>query len=875
MRGEPTGFWAKLRYDRDTRTVVEWHPLADHCADVAAVTEALLSLPIWRSRLASLVGQSLSDVTCARLCVLAALHDIGKLNIGFQAKGRPELGTTTGHVKPALGALLRRPGPFSCLDDLAAWGDGATALLVSALCHHGCPYNADYTEGPDWWQAAWWTRRDNLSPHDGATDLLARSRAWFPLAFQKDHASLPDSAMLSHAFAGLVMLADWVGSDTRFFEFSQSEETDRMVFARSRAHEAVLALAFDVPLRTRTDASRRDPFLRIAAAGYVPRSAQTALISLPRDEKGSITILESETGSGKTEAVLARFVSLFEAGLVDGLYFALPTRSAATQMHGRVREAAERAFTNPPAVILAVPGYLRVDDVEGRRLPPFEVLWPDQERFRYRAWAAENPKRFLAGCIVVGTIDQVLLSSLMVGHAHLRATALLRHLLVIDEVHASDAYMTEILETVLARHVAAGGHSILLSATLGAEARARLLRPGESTTLPTFAEAERAPYPLMTHRGDSERVVQIDSDGAERAIQVGIHPWLENPEALAVAAFSAAIQGAKVLVIRNTVADCVRTQQAVEEVAGRLKQTTVLFTCAGISAPHHALFARVDRHLLDHALEQQIGKNRLPGGCLVVATQTVQQSLDLDTDVLFSDLCPVDVLLQRIGRLHRHGRTRPEGFERPQAFVLVPPRRDLGLLLSESGVSRNYHGLGRVYPDLRILEATWRLVERHPRWLIPSMCRHLVESGIHSGMLNAIVQDRGPRWQAHANHVVGTARGHQRQAQLNMVDWSASYAGISFPSAVDQRITTRLGEGDRRVRFPVPASGPFGHPIDEVVLRAWWVREVSPEAEYAEHVSTVGGVTRFRFGETFFVYDRLGLRPEQSSGSIAEMASEE
>jgi len=98
---------------------VEWHPLADHCADVAVVVEGLVRLPVWRDRLARLAGQQLTDVCWARICVLAALDDIGKLNLGFQAKGRPALGATAGHVKEALGALFRRPGVFSCLDELA------------------------------------------------------------------------------------------------------------------------------------------------------------------------------------------------------------------------------------------------------------------------------------------------------------------------------------------------------------------------------------------------------------------------------------------------------------------------------------------------------------------------------------------------------------------------------------------------------------------------------------------------------------------------------------------------------------------------------------------------------------------------------------
>src|SRR5690606_3841040 len=157
----------------------------------------------------------------------------------------------------------------------------------------------------------------------------------------------------------------------------------------------------------------------------------------PIAEQGSTVILEAETGSGKTEAALLHFMKLFHAGLVDGLYFALPTRTAATQIHGRVCAVIARAFPNAatrPAVVLAVPGYLRVDDVLGTRGPNFSVAWsPDQpapilaspqalwnddevERYRFRGWAAEHPKRYLAGTVVVGTIDQVLLSALKVNH---------------------------------------------------------------------------------------------------------------------------------------------------------------------------------------------------------------------------------------------------------------------------------------------------------------------------------------------------------------------------------------------------------------------------------------------------------------------------
>lgn len=522
--------------------------------------------------------------------------------------------------------------------------------------------------------------------------------------------------------------------------------------------------------------------------------------------------------------------------------------------------------------MLAVPGYLRVDDVEGRKLAPFEVLWADEDRFRFRGWAAESPKRYLAGCVTVGTIDQVLLSSLMVGHAHLRAATLLRQLLVVDEVHASDAYMTRILQSVLARHVRAGGHAILLSATLGGEARSQLLHPGERVPPVSFVDAVKTPYPLITHRDEVERSVHVASDSAGRVIELDLRPWLDDQVTLADAALRAGLAGAKVLVIRNTVTDCVNTQLALEWAAHAADAPGVLFACAGVVSLHHSRFSRADRQALDAALEQRVGKQRPDGGCVVVATQTVQQSLDLDADVLFADLCPMDVLLQRLGRLQRHTtRTRPAGFEAPRALVVTPRHRDLGMLIGKGGATKNYHGLGRVYPDLRMLEAVWRMLEKDTCWRIPGMNRHLVESGLHSSVLDAIAKEGGPDWQAHSNYVLGTVRGQRRHADLCLVDWSRPYAGVSFPTDPGERIMTRLGEGDRRVRFQVPVGGPFGHQFDELVLPAWWTGQADAQDDHAENVSTEHGVTRFTFGGSAFVYDRLGVRPEKApQGELAD-----
>ena len=170
---------------------------------------------------------------------------------------------------------------------------------------------------------------------------------------------------------------------------------------------------------------------------------------------------------------------MYEAGLVDGLYFALPTRAAASQIFNRVNAFIAGLFPDDTALepILAVPGYLRAGDATGRQLPDYEVWWDDHAHDG-RRWASEHPKRYLAAQIAVGTVDQAMLGALKVKNAHMRTACLARNLLVVDEVHASDAYMTEILAALLDAHRKAGGYALLMSATLGSVARRRWL--GES-----------------------------------------------------------------------------------------------------------------------------------------------------------------------------------------------------------------------------------------------------------------------------------------------------------------------------------------------------------------------------------------------------------
>jgi CRISPR-associated endonuclease/helicase Cas3 len=579
---QPPGFWAKLGTCRDGEYDA-WLPLVDHCADVAATCRELLSVTALGSRLARLGG-----VTCLapgqvdRLSFLALLHDIGKFNLGFQRKALgPNTAGTAGHVREVLalfgavggsyGNRLRAALPTA---DLVQWGggsDSAGQLLLAAICHHGRPYVVGGMAIP-----AIWSPGHPGDPFEGISGLVSKGQEWFPLAWSSGTPPLPGAPRFQHAFAGLVMLADWIGSDERFFPVTVAGSATRMPDSAGRARDAVRAIGLDSRMFRGALGQEPPGYCQVLPAGCAPRPAQEAVLDLPTQCSGGLAVLESTTGSGKTEAALLRYLRLLHSGAVDGMYFALPTRSAATQMYDRVLAAVRAVFPDEaarPPVVLAVPGYAAVDGVSAPgRLATAERLWTDEpaDRAGARLWAAENAKRFLAGSVAVGTVDQVLLSALKVPHAHLRSTALLRQLLVVDEVHASDAYMTAVLELVLANHLAAGGHALLMSATLGSTAVQRIVRAcGVKEPAVSLRGAGDRPYPLLSwFRATAEpQRTAIPAGDSAKSVAVGLRSWAGDEHAVAAAALDAAAAGAHVLVLRNTVRDCVATQISLESLA--------------------------------------------------------------------------------------------------------------------------------------------------------------------------------------------------------------------------------------------------------------------------------------------------------------------
>lgn len=828
--------WGKV--DRETGAT---HHLAHHSADVAATFVSLLGLPTLRARAECAVGGTLTNQDIECLGALAFLHDIGKIAPGFQVKARqqPFPLTPRGHIQCGWKWLQGDPadslGGHARL--MVEW-PGIPDWFRVLFAHHGRPVPC-----PD---ESW--GQDAFKPLHGydwkaEEDVMGEALvSWFP-AIRHHHPPEPKPAF-AHFIAGLLALADWIGSDREAFPFVEDYEPRYWQKTRDRARKRLREIGLDTESFKLAGPANWSLLSRHPA----PRPAQKAVADIPLSQR--LVILEAETGSGKTEAALWRFARLYEAREVDGLYFAVPTRAAARQLQRRVNDAMKRLFPAPhPEAVLAIPGQAFSGDAQGTRLPEFRVLWDDTEDGVRRSarWSAEHATRFLAAQIAVGTVDQVMLAGLQVKHAHLRGSALSRSLLVIDEVHASDAWMTEIQRSILGDHLSLGGHGLLMSATLGSVARHVWL----DTRLPSLQAAESEVYPVVWTRTAKNAVAQEAAE--QKEVSIYAHFGWSGQDA-AMPAIKAAQDGARVLVIRNTVDRARETCAACVANAPEL-----VFDLDGIATLHHGRFALEDRARLDARVETLFGKDSNAGSVVLCGTQTLEQSLDIDADFLVTDLCPMDVLLQRIGRLHRHARTRARGYEMAECVVLCP-EGDLSTLTQEPENGLGAYGkaasLSGVYLDVAGLAATLEEIQACPLWRIPEMNRRLVERATHPHRLDEVAGQRN--WEDYHGRVTGKAIAETRGAELVTLKRELRLPE-AFPA--DEAVRTRLGDTGMILNLPEGTIGPFGGSVTSIALPPHWSRGLSDE-DHA--VVSADDPLLLRIGSKSFSYDALGLQLMES-----------
>jgi CRISPR-associated endonuclease/helicase Cas3 len=864
-------FWGKLKAVPGDESP-NYLPLTHHCLDVATVFRHLVDLPAYQHCLTTMAGTKLTPAQLDRLAVLALLHDFGKANLGFQNKPFDLNAPRAGHVyetAPLLNVEHLADKLVQSLNwgELSSWfkeQDALKAYFFAILSHHGRPIHEEGlgTNAQNYYQAKkhWWISDSQRDPFHAIAELMVMARNAFPAAFAEAIPLIPNSPRLQHRFAGLLMLADWLGSHDAFFPIDNGK-ADRLQLAPNAAARILHAVGLDV--QSSQQALQNQSWQFEPLFGFPPHPLQQALDQLPtHDHAHRLLIAEAETGSGKTEAALIRFFRLFAAGVVDGLYFALPTRVAARELYERTRVQVQRAFPDAatrPMVLLAVPGYAKVDGIEVKLLPDRSEKCSDErgQQIQERTWAAEHPKRFLAATIAVGTIDQALLSALQTPHAHLRSICLDRQLLVVDEVHASDPYMRHLL-TELLRHHLLNSHALLLSATLGAVAQDAFLATASAKRFDSSLElALNTPYPALTN-SEGERLPLASVSTKTKSVAVECVPSLSDPSALVSTIRQALSQGARILVVLNTVGRALALQRAVEDVV----PTKSLFHCRDVITPHHGRYSPADRELLDASVSQRLGKASAPGPLLLIGTQTLEQSLDIDADLLITDLCPMDVLLQRIGRLHRHQRERPAGMQIARCLLLTPECDSLEEWLQSDGEATGFAkriGLGSVYPDLRILQLTWNTLsqqnkqQKHPIE-IPRDNRLLVESATHP---DAMKQLKSPRWQTHAALVEGgqIAQGVRADHVSLVKCYDQPFGEFNFNELNDDA-RTRLGLDTLRLPLPEPAISPYGISLSEMVIPGHMAPKGEEVIQQLTH--SADGIA-FHLGPNHYHYTRHGL----------------
>ena len=858
-------FWGKYQATGD------YLPLEGHCIDVAMVFRQLCALSPYSRVFRCILQCDVSETFLDRLAFLAALHDIGKANWGFQFRVSFPHGPRYGHIGelgPLLDAERAKPELLERLlqvlpDGFPEWFESescAVDFLEATFSHQGLPIEFEgMPVRPDLIDA--WLPRDYGDPFDAVARVIEAASTVFPRANARDERPIPETPELQHRFAGLLMLADWIGSHEAWFPIEATPIQARVERNRRMIPALLRNLGLDATSYLRLAGLISPRF--VDRFGRSPRPLQAAISALdPGDARTRLVIAESETGSGKTEAALDWFLTLFAKGRVDGLCFALPTRVAARELYERVVRYIAGWFPPDarPAVVLAVPGYARVDGkapLGSHALPPHRARPWDSEQPESqveRLWSAERPKRFLAATIAVGTIDQALLSVIQTRHAHLRSACLDRSLLVVDEVHASDEYMTELLTALLNHHLRVGGSAMLLSATLGARSRARLASDSLSThrSVPPLPEAISAPYPSITLADGVVRPVA--GTGRSKLVSLTFLPEMFALERVVGTIKNALRHRARVLVILNTVDRAVRLLRACE--ADGDIPSAALFSCSGNVAAHHGRFAPADRETLDRAVSERFGPGTPDGPVVLIGTQTLEQSLDIDADLLITDLAPADVLLQRLGRLHRHERARPTEIGNGLApCVVLTPDAPLETLLDDNGrmsAEGAAAGLGSVYENVAMLELTLQSLMRDEPIRLPEENRRIVESVTHPQALGRL---DSAKWRAHRNALEGRALSQRVSAHYVTVQYDKPFC---HPFAdLGQRVTTRLGADTFTVRLDAGFQSPFGQHIEEMLVPAHLAPDDPPDtmcvlAAGRDCADLVWGERRYR-------YSRYGL----------------
>ena len=749
--------WAKS--SEESGRVKSYHPLICHMIDVSKVTQELWKSVLSqaaRDRTATALGLSQEDVT-PWLSFWSGMHDIGKASPAFQLRLKD------GGVKERLlvaelpcssivGATTHGVVTAICFKDILCTDFGFPETLASRIAtivagHHGIfPGSTKIVNASskDIGRGKWMDVRRELA--EALAGLVGVPRVSVP------QGGIGNATAMF--LAGLVSVSDWIGSMEEHFPYASHglpppEDIDPMTYAAAAGNKARRALRNIgwVALSPQPPIAFSELFAYLSQGQFHVRPVQEKAAEIAQSVHGPcLTIVEVPMGEGKTEA------SMFLAdrwGTVSGLngyFFALPTQATSNQMFLRLKDFLEHRYPTGQPQLQLLHGHASMSaefDVlrrnADRLLTPSGIHAEDghpessanviaSEWFTYR-------KRGLLAPIGVGTVDQSLLAVLQSRHFFVRLFGLAHKTIVVDEVHAYDTYMTRLLERLLEWLGALGTSVILLSATLPKSRTAALAASYARGLGAKQIALPYAPYPRVSWVSSdtaSANEVQISPQSRKVIHLEGMYGGVSDTGSavfgLGERLRAALKDGGCAAVILNTV-------RRAQEVYIALKP---FFQESGDDGlPElgllHAQYLFEDREYREKTVLTRFGKPgaeaavsdgqvvrvRRPKRAVLVSTQIIEQSLDIDFDLMVSELAPVDLLLQRAGRLHRHNRQRPQGLGKPVLWLLMPDVSDDGVPSFDPGT--------RVVYDEHVLLRTWLQLSGRTTVTVPDDVEGLIE----------------------------------------------------------------------------------------------------------------------------------------------------
>ena len=632
----------------------------NHCQIVGLVAKELIArMPEWLR----------NDLFPDGSELIAACHDIGKVSPTFQKKiyrathdyqknPKPELNNIDPDLEKTWGG---HAGVSLATADALAVGRYIPEILGQ---HHGySPPLSHLATDAVFGGLAWQQQRATL-----VSQLKILLACDFPKVNSPEHARV---------LAGLTTVADWIGSSSLF----DDPATDGLPLIDQALDKA----GFIAP-KINTGLSFFDIF------NFQPHPSQTQLFN--HAHQAGVYILEAPMGLGKTEAALYAAYKALSAGNATGIYFALPTQLTSDKIHDRVN-----AFLN---------NILVADSPHQRALLLHGNAWLKATELGVEgnpngSWFAAH-KRGLLAPFAVGTLDQALMAVMNVKHGFVRTFGLAGKVVILDEVHSYDAYTGAILEELVQQLRKLHCTVILLSATLSQERREKLLAE------PVTNNA----YPLISAKPQQAGLLELSV--ADLANKPVIIYNCHDEQAAVDQALDRAEQGQQVLWIENTVADAQTRFRLLNTYASNMGIACGLL---------HSRFLKTDRENNENHWVALYGKNnaqnRQQQGRILIGTQVLEQSLDIDADFLVSRFAPTDMLLQRIGRLWRHDNTLRPAMATREAWLLVPELNAAIADLSLFGASAKVYN---PYVLCRSLEVWQTLTTIN----LPSDIRGLIEA---------------------------------------------------------------------------------------------------------------------------------------------------